>query len=388
MNRVSRPLIAAAIGLAVGGAVALATVGGADSTPPPATPAKLLPEIGRGRDATEPATATAPKSTATTPTTSHLPSGDPAPQASASTTDAFGAALATGVRQAVASYGGAVEAAVWADGWERPVVRATVAGSAAGDPATSSSRDVRMWSMSKVPTAIATLQRTTDAPLSEGVRTALDGALVRSENCRQRRVVLDLQQRAGGTGPAATAVGGVLREADARTAQVARAAAAPEDVRCPPILGQLGATATSAPALLLGTSTWRVADAAGLGRGLADGRFGSAGREVRELLRQPKLRSRELISESDFTAPADWGVGVALRDFRPAYKAGWGGVNQQAFVAGQVAAVTVGGRAYGIAVFFHPPRQPTDDDPGKTKAPEVIETVLRPVAQRLHELEG
>src|SRR4029453_5078416 len=84
------------------------------------------------------------------------------------------------------------------------------------------------------------------------------------------------------------------------------------------------------------------------------------------------------VPSSEFTADLDWGAGRALAELDPAYKAGWGGTLQGAFVAAQGAAAGLpdgGTRAPGGA--FHPAAPPSRDDPGLTAGPAAIESVMR-----------
>ncbi|HEV2790527.1 MAG TPA: hypothetical protein VGV69_04430, partial [Solirubrobacterales bacterium] len=139
-----------------------------------------------------------------------------------------------------------------------------------------------------------------------------------------------------------------------------------------------------APALLLGTSEWRVADAVRFMHALGSGAYGHVLSErILNLMREPKERSREILPE-EFTAAVDWGAGRALRVLDPAYKAGWGGTQQGAFMAGQMAVVELpSGERAALAVMFHPAVQPGQDDPGLTPAPQALEAVMEPLARRL-----
>ena len=124
-----------------------------------------------------------------------------------------------------------------------------------------------------------------------------------------------------------------------------------------------------APALLLGTSTWRVGDAARLVHALSIDTYGAAvSHEVLGLMRLPKLPSRE-VAPGELTAPLDWGAGESLPK-GTAYKAGWGGSLNGNFLGGQIALADLPGigRAALVAV-FHPDRQPSRDDPGSPPLP-------------------
>jgi hypothetical protein len=136
------------------------------------------------------------------------------------------------------------------------------------------------------------------------------------------------------------------------------------------------------PALLLGTSTWTVSDAVRFAYALGHGEYGRAGTEVMTLMREPKLPSGEA-PPGDHTADPDWGAGKALASYRPAYKAGWGGVQHGNFLAGQIAVFDLHGRTVAVAAMFHPSEQPDRDDPGRTAAPRAVETMFAAVAHAL-----
>lgn len=272
-----------------------------------------------------------------------------------------------------AGLGGVVEAAVMLDGWDRPVI--------ARSAGTGSSHDVRMWSISKVVTAVTLLRemgwgdRPGD-PIRPELDAALTGALTRSENCRQRRVVLGLQEQAGSTDRAATLVADTFAIAGARP-QIARKTQL-ADATCDGYLADLqDVRSPTAPALMLGTSRWGVGDAARFAHALGSGDYGRAVRtRLLALMRRAKEASREAPS-GNYTAALDWGAGRALGCLRPAFKAGWGGAQARRFVAEQIAIVRHGGRTGAIAVTFQPARQPARDDPGATVAPAGIEAVMR-----------
>lgn len=290
-------------------------------------------------------------------------------------------ALEQGVRTA-AGLGGSVEASVMLGPWRDPVV---VTSDRDGEQ-----RPLRAWSLSKVFTFVALLRElgwgtTAGRAPSPEVDAALAGAITRSENCRQRRIVLELQRVVGGSPLAArAAVVGTLARSGARV-RVAADAPAPETMCVGFLRTQRGLRDPLGPGLLLGTSTWRIADAVRFVHALGTNRYGQAlSKRVLSLMRVRKARTREA-PPGDFTAPLDWGAGRALAALQPAYKAGWGGALQGDFFAGQIAVLNLprGGTA-AVAVMFHPREQPPKDDPGLTPAPEAIETVMTALA---HELE-
>lgn len=349
-------VVAAALG-------AMQLIGGDDAPPGRGTAPQPLP-----RAATAPAKAT--------------PDASPTEMARAAgirlqrrrISDRLGAAVTDAAR-----LGGAVEAAVMLDEWKAPVVaRAT---------GRRASVEVRMWSVSKVAAAVTLLRamgwgdRAGDAVGPE-LAEALDGALTRSENCRQRRVVLGLQELTGSTDRAAEQVAQSFAVAGARP-QIAHATIKPDPV-CAGYLAQIrGVRAPRARALTLGTSRWRVADAARFAHTLGSGGYGTAvARELLGRLRRSKGPSRES-PRANYTADLQWGAGLALTCLRPAFKAGWGGALAHRFVAEQIAIVTRAGATGSIAVTFRPLRQPPLDDPGVTVAPAGIELVMGRMATDL-----
>lgn len=281
-------------------------------------------------------------------------------------------ALAVAARRA-AALGGSVRIAAMRSGWAEPAVAASPA-AAAGAP-------VRMWSMSKVVTAVALLRETgwgggAGKPPAAEVEEAMESALVRSENCPQRRVVLALQEAADGPLGARRAVGAVLERsgAESRVGEEVQ----PPDPSCVEYLeGQREVEEPLAPTVLLGTSTWRVADAARFMRALGSGLYGEAlGERLLATLRRPKERSREIVA-SEFTARPDWGAARALEDWNPAFKAGWGGSLQGDFLVGQMAWLEPpGAPPAALAVVFSPAVQPPVDDPGRTAGPAAVERAM------------
>ncbi|MGC1853497.1 MAG: hypothetical protein WA687_13790, partial [Solirubrobacterales bacterium] len=251
---------------------------------------------------------------------------------------------------------------------------------ATSEPA-AAERYMRMWSISKVATMIALLQllgwgeRPGEMPSAE-VASALAGALTRSENCRQRRVVLELQRAAGGIAATRRALAEVLAQAGGRIVPGSQVEA-PESLCVPYLEEQAEIPEPLAPALLLGTSHWRVGDAARLVHSLAVGTYGTAiSSQVLELMRARKQPSRES-EPGELTVPLNWGAGAAFPGLIPAYKAGWGGSLNGNFLAAQIAVVPIGGGDHlALAVMFHPDAQPSRDDPGITAAPEAVEAVM------------
>lgn len=288
-------------------------------------------------------------------------------------------ALRAGVASA-AGLGGEVEAAAMLDDSPAPLVATSGPGGA--------ERYMRLWSISKVATMIALFQRLGwgdrhgEIPSHE-VLEALSGAMIRSENCRQRRVVLELQRAAAGIPETRRALAEEFGSIGAEF-QPGSQVAPPEAICLPFLRQQVEIPEPLDPALLLGTSRWRVTDAARLAHALAVGTFGKAlSDQVLEFMRKPKQPSRES-EPGELTAPLDWGAGRVFADFGPAYKAGWGGSLNGNFLAGQIAVVPLPGNQHlSLAVMFHPDTQPERDDPGITVAPEAIEAVMQTVRSEL-----
>jgi hypothetical protein len=288
----------------------------------------------------------------------------------------LGAELRRGV-DAAAAMGGTAEAAIMLDGWSTPVI--------ASSEADGEDRFMRMWSMSKVATMVAVLRglgwgAQQGKPLSTELEAAFQGAITRSENCRQRRVVLELQRLSGGIAAAREALQSVFE----KTGSEVRAGTqvAPPEANCIAYLKtQRDLAAPLAPALLLGTSTWRIGDAVRLVHALARDAYGGAISErVLALMRQSKQASRE-VPPGELTAPLSWGAGESL-PAGTAYKAGWGGSLNGNFLAGQIALADLPDTdPAAIAVAFHPDQQPPRDDPGITVAPAALDAIFAAVSE-------
>jgi hypothetical protein len=306
----------------------------------------------------------------------------PAPAAnpeSAAERAALARALRRGIERAE-GLGGEIEGAAMLSGWRAPVLAVSK-----GD---QSRRWMRMWSMSKIVTAVAMLRAKGwgEGPgerLSPEVEESLRAAITRSENCPQRRIVIELQHSLGDSVEGARhAIAEVLRIAGGK-ARPGDEVESPEAACVEFLSAQKDVPEPLAPALLLGTSEWRVGDAARFMQALGGNAYGAAiSKYLLALMREPKQHSREAVA-GEFTAPVDWGAGRALSRFAPASQAGWGGTQQAAFMAGQMALLTVPSGRAAIAVMFHPAVQPGIDDPGLTAAPEALESVMRSLAREL-----
>lgn len=265
---------------------------------------------------------------------------------------------------------GRLEIALIKEDWQAPMVRTSDGGRV---------KRLRAWSVSKVLTAVALLNRMgwdddPGAPLAPEVADALERALIRSENCPQRRLTLELQRLTDGTPDSAReAIGEVLRKAGAKRFAVARQSEPPEALCTEYMERAQGVLDPHAAALLAGTSTWTVDDAARFALALGTGLYGEAVSErLLSIMREPKLRSEE-IYDLDFTAPLDWGLGAAFGTGNVSYKAGWGGAQQGTFAAEQMGVVvSPSSGPVAIAMAFHPNVQPSRDDPGVTRAPAAL----------------
>lgn len=273
---------------------------------------------------------------------------------------------------------GTAEVALMLDRDAAPLVR----GNAPTNP-------VRVWSMIKPVTAVALLTaREGDAT---GLNEYLRAAILRSENCAQRKLVLELQSDEGGIDPAKlalrdmlTAVGGELDTSRAQISEHGRAC-----------LGQGYTLLTPADAgrrsLFAGTTTWRISDAVRFAHALRkETVFGrSVSDRVLGLMREPKLKSREPGSDSQITAPLEWGAGTTFGAvcWHVAYKGGWGRNAKVPFTASQLGTVELAdGRWAAFAVVFHPSVQPPDSDPGKAFVPKALGAALAPLKRRLQRL--
>ncbi len=150
--------------------------------------------------------------------------------------DAVLAAIQSGVKKANAR-GGTSGAAVWVDGWEGPAT-AGYAGA------------YRLWSTSKPLTAIGVLDRQT-APDPQ-VDGAMHDALVKSSNCGQRRMVIELQGLSGGIPQAMSAFNGVALKSGITDLTPAQQGP-PTDTTCDSYLQQHGVTDAQVDTALFGT---------------------------------------------------------------------------------------------------------------------------------------
>lgn len=304
-----------------------------------------------------------------------------APQAGAKPStrwrSALSDALKAGRREANA-LGGHTDAAIWATGWSGPVV--------IGDPA----RRARLWSVFKPIVALAALKAADAAGKPGGsseTRAAIELALRRSDNCAARRVVLSLQQLTGGVTAAAEQVSAILDGAGSQ-ADISTTTGQADEVCRAYLQASKNLTEPLAPGLQLGTSTWTVRDAVTFAHALGSGFYGADGVRVQALMRAPKSRS-DVVPAAQYTVKdPEWGAGVALAERDPAFKGGWGGVQQGRFLVGQIAMFNVGKTRIAMAVYFHPSEQPALDDPGKTAGPAALQAVFGRIDRTLRRLTG
>jgi hypothetical protein len=279
------------------------------------------------------------------------------------------AALDQGVRRA-GELGGVAGAAVWVDGDPRPLLSGSV------------SVPRRMWSMSKAVVSVAALQAVHDRP-DPVLRSALEDAVRRSDNCAIRRVIVGLQEHLNeGVSGTVAAFDAVLGDAGARIETAPQAAAA-EDA-CVGYLdrhrgGMSGSDLGIAPQF--GTAQWSVLDAIAFTHALSEGAYGASGAYLLDLMTMPKEGPLE--EPAPPSAPAlDWGAGAAFPSaWRPAWKAGWGGsrLRPARFLAGQIVVLRPPNAGIAVAALFLPGMQPADDNPGITTAPQALERIFAAV---------
>lgn len=304
------------------------------------------------------------------------------PGQSQATQRAFEAALTEGVAVAEKQYGGRATAAIWPVEWESPIV---VKGNA---PA-----EARMWSMSKPVTAIAALrafERKNQKP-TLAFRKSMRDAITMSGNCGARRMALSLQTNSGTESAAKEAFRKVLTDAntDVSVAGVQSKLTQADVASCKKYLSEIAPIEVpSESALQFGTVNWSVAEAVGFMRELSaksGGGYGTAGRTVLRLMGQPKQSVPATYGESEQGARKypNWGAGESLTKWKPAYKAGWGGSNQNAFVAGQIVLLRGVNPPVAIAAMFHPNAQPPNDDPEQTKSREALNEIFNRISTQL-----
>ena len=222
---------------------------------------------------------------------------------------------------------------------------------------------------------------------------AVSDAITKSDNCAQRRVVLDLQQREGGIDGAQAAFDTVLKRAGVTLSTKPQQANIDGDPDCRSYLTANRAEIRDpfGTALQLGTDEWTLHDAVRFAHALANGTYGSAGEKVLELMRQPKERPASA-SPTDYTASLNDppSGGTFPQEWAAAYKGGWGGhhLSPPNYRAAEIVVLNVGPHTVALAAIFRPTVQPRSDDPGVTHAPQALQALFSTIEQTITELNG
>jgi hypothetical protein len=286
------------------------------------------------------------------------------------------AALDAGVKRAEALHGEAA-VAVWVDGDRSPLTSGPVL------------RMHRMWSTSKAVVAIAVLQAVDDLPDST-MRSAMEDAIARSDNCGVRRAIVGLQYRLDSAPEGAEAAfERVLLAAEVRLDGPIQTAAA-ETACVPYLLSRRSGLPRGADDLgvvpQFGTAEWSEYDAVSFAHRLSDGGYGRAGEYLLRLMALPKGVPLDEGPPPPSAPPPDWGAGVVFpARWRPAWKAGWGGSHERParFLASQIVVLRVGSVPVALAAIFVPDSEPTSDNPGITNAPRALELMFEAVKRGL-----
>ena len=102
--------------------------------------------------------------------------------------------------------------------------------------------------------------------------------------------------------------------------------------------------------------------------------------------RKKEKNDVESSGEDSVLAALDWGAGTVFpRGWKPAYKAGWGGSQNEAYLAEQIVALDIGGRNVGVSAMFMPNEQPANDALGQGDEVEAIEGILEQIKVALSE---
>jgi hypothetical protein len=286
------------------------------------------------------------------------------------------AALSAGVARADALRGQAA-AAVWVDGDRHPVTSGPVMS------------PHRMWSTSKAVVAIAVMQAVRDQP-DPMLRSVLEDAIARSDNCAVRRAIVGLQDRLGkGLAGTEAAFEHVLLAAHARIKGPPQIAAA--ERACVPYLqahraGLAGGEGDLGVVPEFGTAEWTEYDAISFAHSLSDGDYGVAGEYLLRLMMLPKGLPLDEGPAPPSVPPPDWGAGEAFpASWSPAWKAGWGGsqLHPPRFLAGQLVVLHIGRTPVAAAAIFVPGTEPATDNPGITDAPQALELMFEAVKEGL-----
>jgi hypothetical protein len=237
-----------------------------------------------------------------------------------------------------------------------------------------------MWSMSKPVALVATYEaaQRQGKVFDPELVTAATDAITRSDNCAERRTILELQQLTGGLAPALSAFDEVLAQAG-DTNGITPERAGLSEPTCLAYFRQRAPVAEpNAEAWEFGTDEWTVTQAAGFAHALTIGAYGAAGQFALKLMtlpKQPALTSIEGPS-GDRIANLQWGAGTSFAPWHPAYKPGWGGSQQGRFLTGQIVVLKDADPSVAIAAMFYPGTEPATDDVGATVGPAALEAVF------------
>jgi hypothetical protein len=275
--------------------------------------------------------------------------------------------LDAGVQEADA-LGGEAAAALWIYGDARPIL------------AGPTSVLHRMWSMSKAVVTIAALKATNDQP-DPVLASAMTDAIRRSDNCAIRRVIVGLQDRLSeGIAGTIAAFERVLEAAGAQIERRPQSAAAEQ--ACVHYLDnhQEGLPASDLGVVpQFGTAEWTEDDAISFAHALSEGAYGKAGAYLLRLMGLPKEPPLEEPQQPS-APPLDWGAGAVFPgSWKPAWKAGWGGSQDQPphYLGGQIAVLHLGALPVAATAVFVPRIEPPNDNPGLTRAPQAIELMFK-----------
>jgi hypothetical protein len=244
----------------------------------------------------------------------------------------------------------------------------------------------RLWSLAKPISAIAAYQLAMAGGRSPSASlvTAARDAITRSDNCGERRVILEIEKQAGGIRAARVAFHRVLAEAGVHLTTTIRRSPLKEDPECVAYLSKRAGPLRNTDVWQFGTSEWTTWQAVAFAHALADGTYGRAGVSILNLMKlhkQPELSSLEGPTGEQIK-DLQWGAGRALSAWAPAYKAGWGGARRGRFLASQVVVLKTRPAA-ALAVVFYPSVQPRTDNLGETVAPRAISRLFAVVSAEL-----
>lgn len=292
------------------------------------------------------------------------------------TRQALRAALSAGVERADRLHGEAA-AAVWIDGDLHPITSGPVMS------------PHRMWSTSKAVVVIAALQAAHDLP-DPTLRSVMEDAITRSDNCAVRRAIVGLQDQLGkGIAGTEAAFDRVLLAAHVQLEGLPQTDAA--EAACVPYLqghraGLPGEGDDLGVVPELGTVEWTEYEAVSFAHSLSNGDYGAAGEYLLRLMALPKGLPLDEGPSLPSLPPPDWGAGEAFpASWKPAWKAGWGGSRDHPprFLAAQLVVLHVDGLPVAVSAVFVPAVEPATDNPGSTNAPRALELTFEAVKQGL-----